>query len=40
MTEKFDVKLEGKTFLPDPSLKENVRMGDYELAYNEFTRDP
>ncbi|OPY19553.1 MAG: Acetyl-coenzyme A synthetase [Methanomethylovorans sp. PtaU1.Bin093] len=40
MTEKFDVKLEGKTFFPDPSLRENVRMGDYELAYNEFLKDP
>ncbi|WP_321429714.1 acetate--CoA ligase [uncultured Methanolobus sp.] len=40
MSENFDVKLNGKSYLPDPSVKENSWIGDYETAYNEFLNDP
>ncbi|MDK2937960.1 MAG: acetyl-CoA synthetase [Methanolobus sp.] len=40
MSENFDVKLDGKSYLPDPSVKENSWIGDYETAYNEFLKDP
>nr|WP_321496858.1 acetate--CoA ligase [uncultured Methanolobus sp.] len=40
MSENFDVKLDGKSYLPDPSVKENSWIGDYETAYNEFLNDP
>ncbi|MBP1910525.1 acetate--CoA ligase [Methanolobus bombayensis] len=40
MSENFDVKLDGKSYLPDPSVKENSWIGDYETVYNEFLKDP
>ncbi|AFV24070.1 acetyl-coenzyme A synthetase [Methanolobus psychrophilus R15] len=40
MSENFDVKLSGKSYLPDPSAKENSWIQDYETAYAGFLKDP
>lgn len=40
MSENFDVKLDGKSYLPDPSVKESSWIQDYETAYNDFLKDP
>ena len=40
MSEKFDVKLDGKNYFPDPSVKKNSWMQDYEKVYSEFLKDP
>ncbi|WP_319508847.1 acetate--CoA ligase [uncultured Methanolobus sp.] len=40
MSENFDVKLDSKSYLPDPSAKEKSWIQDYETAYNEFLKDP
>lgn len=40
MSENFDVKLDGKSYLPDPSVKESSWIKDYEAAYNDFLKDP
>jgi len=40
MAEKFDVRLSEKYYSPDPSLRQNSWLGDYQTAYNEFRRDP
>ncbi|MFH0967251.1 MAG: acetate--CoA ligase [Methanobacteriota archaeon] len=40
MTDDFDVKLEKKTYLPDPSYLKNSALGDYKAAYDAFLADP
>ncbi|WP_406660227.1 acetate--CoA ligase [Methanolobus sp. ZRKC3] len=40
MSENFEVKLDGKTYLPDPSVKENSWIGDYEQTYEKFLKYP
>lgn len=40
MAENFDVKLDNKTYTPDPSYKEQSALGDYKKAYAEFMSDP
>ncbi|MGM0771464.1 MAG: acetate--CoA ligase [Halobacteriota archaeon] len=40
MSENFDVKLDSKSYLPDPSVKENSWMQNYEKVYNQFLKDP
>ena len=40
MAEKFDVKLEKKVYLPDPAVKEQAWMKDYDSTYQEFLSDP
>ncbi|NPE29211.1 acetate--CoA ligase [Methanococcoides sp. SA1] len=40
MSEKFDVKLDNKNYYPDPSVKENSWMQDYEKVYSESLKDP
>jgi acetyl-CoA synthetase len=40
MSENFDVKLDGKTYLPDPSIKENSNILDYEQRYEKFAKYP
>ncbi|WP_292462838.1 acetate--CoA ligase [Methanolobus sp.] len=40
MSENFDVKLNGKSYLPDPSVKENSWLQDYDTAYAGFLKDP
>ncbi|MDD3111908.1 MAG: acetate--CoA ligase [Methanofollis liminatans] len=40
MPETFDVKLEKKTYRPDPSYLEGSSMGDWETAYGRFMDDP
>jgi acetyl-CoA synthetase len=40
MPETFDVKLEKKTYLPDPSYLEGSNMGDWETTYGRFMDDP
>jgi acetyl-CoA synthetase len=40
MAEDFNVKFTDKQYLPDPSVKKNSRIGDYQKAYNAFLQDP
>ena len=40
MTDSFDVKLEGTVYLPDPSVREQSWIGDYDAEYQRFLRDP
>ena len=40
MAEKFDVKLEKKVYFPDPAVKEQAWMKDYDSTYQEFLSDP
>lgn len=40
MAENFDVKLDKKTYIPDPSYKEKSALGDYKKAYDAFMADP
>jgi acetyl-CoA synthetase len=40
MSENFDVKLSGRSYLPAPSMKENSWIQDYGTAYSEFLKDP
>ncbi|WP_406656128.1 acetate--CoA ligase [Methanolobus sp. ZRKC2] len=40
MSENFDVKLESKSYFPDPSVKENSWIRDYEKVYSESLSDP
>ena len=40
MAENFEVKFDGKTYLPDPVYKNLSHMGDYKKAYQEFVDDP
>ena len=40
MSEDFDVKLNDRSYLPDPSYKANSSLGDYKEAYREFSTDP
>ncbi|MDT8357249.1 MAG: acetate--CoA ligase [Methanomicrobiaceae archaeon] len=40
MAEKFDVKLEKKVYLPDPAVKEQAWMKDYDSTYRDFLSDP
>jgi acetyl-CoA synthetase len=40
MAEKFDVKLENKSYSPDHSYKEQSWIGDYSTAYQNFLSDP
>ncbi|MDD3111977.1 MAG: acetate--CoA ligase [Methanofollis liminatans] len=40
MPETFDVKLENKTYRPDPTYLEGSSMGDWETAYGRFMDDP
>lgn len=40
MAENFDVKLDKKTYIPDPSYKEKSALGDYKKAYESFMADP
>ncbi|EJG07012.1 acetate/CoA ligase [Methanofollis liminatans DSM 4140] len=40
MPETFDVKLEKKTYRPDPTYLEGSSMGDWETAYGRFMDDP
>jgi acetyl-CoA synthetase len=40
MAEDFEVKLDKKTYIPDPSYLQNSSLGDYEKAYHDFILDP
>ena len=40
MAENFDVKLDNKTYIPDPSYQAHSALGDYKKAYAEFLSDP
>jgi len=40
MAEDFNVKFTDKQYLPDPSVKKNSWIGDYQKAYNAFMKDP
>jgi len=40
MAEKFDVKMDGKHYAPDPSYRKNSWVGDYSAAYKKFLADP
>ncbi|HWQ66833.1 MAG TPA: acetate--CoA ligase [Methanospirillum sp.] len=40
MAEDFEVKLEKKSYTPDPSYQENSALGDYKKAYADFLKDP
>jgi acetyl-CoA synthetase len=40
MADNFDVKLDNKTYIPDPSYQANSALGDYKKAYAEFLSDP
>lgn len=40
MPETFDVKLEKKTYRPDPTYLEGSSMGNWETAYGRFMDDP
>lgn len=40
MSEKLDTKLDGKSYMPDPSIKERSWMQDYETAYKRSINDP
>ncbi|HDS63446.1 MAG TPA: acetate--CoA ligase [Methanofollis liminatans] len=40
MPETFDVKLEKKTYRPDPAYLEGSSLGDWETAYGRFMDDP
>jgi acetyl-CoA synthetase len=40
MAENFEVKLEKKSYLPDPSYLMNSALGDYQKAYDDFLSDP
>ncbi|PKL63609.1 MAG: acetate--CoA ligase [Methanomicrobiales archaeon HGW-Methanomicrobiales-3] len=40
MAEDFDVKFTDRHYTPDPSYRQNSWLGDYQKAYEEFTRDP
>ena len=40
MAENFDVKLDKKTYIPDPSYKEHSALGDYKKSYESFMADP
>jgi acetyl-CoA synthetase len=40
MAETFDVKLETTTYTPDPSYREESRIGSWETAYQRFLDDP
>jgi acetyl-CoA synthetase len=40
MAEDFEVKLEKKTYIPDPQYEENSALGDYKAAYESFVADP
>ncbi|KXS42062.1 MAG: acetyl-CoA synthetase [Methanolobus sp. T82-4] len=40
MSDNFDVKLDTKSYLPDPSVKEDSWIGDYEKVYEESVKDP
>ena len=38
--ENFDVKIDGKTYFPDPSVKENSQIADYDQRYEKFSKYP
>jgi len=40
MAEDFNVKFTDKKYLPDPSVKTNSWIGDYQEAYDAFVKDP
>ncbi|MDW7731369.1 MAG: acetate--CoA ligase [Methanolobus sp.] len=40
MSENFDVKMDGKSYLPDSSVKENSWIRDYETVYAKSVKDP
>jgi acetyl-CoA synthetase len=40
MAEKFDVKLDSKAYLPDPSVRESTWLKDYRTEYEAFLKDP
>lgn len=40
MAEDFEVKLEKKSYLPDPSYQAQSNLGDYKKAYAAFQADP
>ena len=40
MAEDFNVKFTDKQYLPDPSVKKNSWIGDYQKAYDSFLKDP
>ena len=40
MAEDFNVKFTDKQYLPDPSVKKNSWIGDYQKAYDMFIKDP
>jgi len=40
MAENFDVRLDNKKYLPDPSYQANSALGDYKKAYAQFLADP
>ncbi len=40
MAEDFEVKLDGKKYLPDPSYKASSHLGDYNEAYARFIENP
>jgi acetyl-CoA synthetase len=40
MAENFGVKLDKKSYIPDPSYQEGSALGDYKQAYADFLADP
>ncbi len=40
MAEDFEVKLEKKAYMPDPSYEEKSHLGDYKKVYENFLADP
>jgi acetyl-CoA synthetase len=40
MAENFEVKLEKKSYIPDPSYQKSSALGDYKKAYAAFLADP
>ncbi|WP_245618551.1 acetyl-coenzyme A synthetase N-terminal domain-containing protein [Methanogenium cariaci] len=40
MSGSFDVKLEETVYLPDPLVREQSWIGDYDTEYQRFLRDP
>jgi acetyl-CoA synthetase len=40
MSERFDVKIDAPSYLPDPAIRENAWIPDYQRAYDEYLQDP
>ena len=40
MSENFEVKVDSKSYIPDPAYREQSFLGDYKAVYKEFIQDP